>query len=110
MNVGRYDRRIRQFWTAEPQRGEWTHLDDEARTRFATETAKLGLNCWAKAETPTPDMPKPAFLEGPYVASVEWFGILGVSLAAFPTAKLRDKFVKINKGVASAIPDDAFWP
>lgn len=110
MTRAKYERRIRAFWTAEPQRGQWTQYDDEARDRLSRETALFGLDHWAKALSPAPHMPKPGLFEGPYVAATEWFDILGLTVVAFPTTKLRDKFVKLNKGIADAIPDDQFWP
>lgn len=110
LGATKYERRIRAFWTAEPQRGNSTHYDDEARLKLSRETSQLGLDYWAKSVDPAPHMPKPGIFRGPYFAALEWFDTLGLSIVAFPNAKLRNKFVAMNKATSETIPDDAFWP
>lgn len=105
--LSRYERRIRNLWSAEPQRGDWTEADDNARTSLAAESAVSLLDFWAKV-VGSRNLTMPSAV-GSFVYHQEWFDILGMSVVAFPSAAIRDAFVDANAR-AEAIPDDAFWP
>lgn len=103
----RHERRVRSLWSAEPQRGAWSPQDDDARGQLALDAERLSLDYWATIQAANYAMPAD---QGDFVHTAQWFGILGISIVAFPTAELRDAFVAANPDGAQAVPDDAFWP